>query len=94
MAKIKEVFNSLVETKSLRIRTGTKQEHERLRIRLVKCFSAHKKLLASIGASDDSDSLSLSATYFPDEGISNFYIRARQSRFGNSGTQEKEYEIL
>lgn len=91
MAKVSQIFNKLVEERKISIKTGDKKSHDALRIRLVKLFTRHKTMLDSLGASDDSSTLSLSAEYQDSKGISQYFIRPAKK----FGAEEKvDFEIL
>lgn len=81
MAKIREVFNQLVDQTTIKIKTGSIKAHDSLRTRLVKLYSSHKKLLDSIGVVDDSGTFGVSANFDSDKGISTFHLRVPRSRF-------------
>lgn len=91
MATSTNVFNLLVEKRELSVKTGSKSAHDSLRTRLVKLFSAHKKLLDSMGADDGSCSLSVSAHYELDSGTSTFHIKKAEKVVGK---ERIDYEIL
>jgi len=89
MATTVDIFNKLVADGAIKVRTGTQSTHDNLRIRLVKAFSTHKKLLNDIGASDGTDnSLGVCATFHLGSGISTFTLQIPKKSKGI------EYEII
>lgn len=85
--KVTGIFNQLVTGREIKIRTGTKKEHDNLRTSLCKRFKKHKALLSAIGFADDSATLSLCATYLADAGVSHFRIATRKQ-------DSKEWEVV
>lgn len=89
MARLKEIFNRLVEEKILVIRTVDKATHESLRIRLVKLFARHKAVLEDIGADDGTGELSVCAYFDVDSGTSTFRIQERKTK-----QSSQDFEIV
>lgn len=89
-----EIFNKLVlgESSFITIKTGTLSNHNALRTRLVKLFSAHKTAMQSLGETHISDfkltDLGLCATFDSASGHSTFSIAIPTSRKG------RDYEIV
>lgn len=88
--KLSDLANKLVERREISVFSPSLRAHDNLRISLVKFFSRHKKLLADIGASDDSFDKSVSASYEKDTGISTFNIRIRK----NGSGEGKDYQVI
>jgi len=72
VATVQQIYNQLVADSRVVVGTGDPATHERLRVRLCKLHSSHKKLFAELGA--DEDNLSVCATYHSGQGESTFTI--------------------
>lgn len=87
-ASIHEVFNNLVADKQVKVNTKDSISHDLLRIRLVKLFSRHKATMAAMGFADESERLSMCASFDAVTGLSTFTTTKRRYR----GTTS--YEIV
>lgn len=83
-----QVFNLLVEKREVSVRVGNKQEHENLRIRLVRYFSTHRRNLADIGYDGDETAVeSMCSHYDKEKLVSTFTLRKRKP-------MSKEYDVI
>lgn len=83
-----QVFNLLVEKREVSVRVGNKQEHENLRIRLVRYFSTHRRNLADIGYDGDETAVESMCSHFEKEKmVSTFTLRKRKP-------MSKEYDVI
>lgn len=87
-ATVHKIFNQLVETKQLQIKTLSTAAHESLRSRLCKLFSKHKTVLTDLGLGDGTESLSICASFENGTGVSTFRIAPRKQE------APIEFEIL
>lgn len=87
-AKIHELFNKLVENKSLKVAVSSRTAYDNLRTRLVKLFTAHKDTLDSLGVADDSNLLSVCGTYDVVTKVATYRIAER------SNAAKESYEMI
>lgn len=91
MAKVREIYEQLVEQGSISVKLQSVKAYDSLRTRLVKLYSTHKKLLDSIGASDSSSVLSVSGEFDAITGTCTFWIREAQKFVGK---ERIDFEIV
>lgn len=90
--KFSAVFNLLLETQEVKLRSPSKSDHENLRARLCRALSKHKDLMATLDPDDPVLGLSVSADYDAASCQSSYRLAVR--RGGRGGTEEKEYEVI